>query len=242
VKPRTDYLPCRIQHCPRHCLGPSSVPKAAVAATRQHPHVSTAGPAVHGGCGFWLLPSHALPPALGAESIGGDGSLRTVPASTVASHSRRLAWPRGLSGTLRSWLTRPVTTTAFFAISWGVRHTGLAPVLAMPLVVALCACAGWPVRRVAATGEGLPTSTSWRWHPARLASQSCLPLFRNSAGQHYGDDSCRAGTPCVVALGLPAPQQEDGPMTDVTIRPYRPADLEACRALWAEPPQRHRDL
>jgi hypothetical protein len=95
VKPRTDYLPCRIQHCPRHCLGPSSVPKAAVAATRQHPHVSTAGPAVHGGCGFWLLPSHALPPALGAESIGGDGSLRTVPASTVASHSRRLAWPSG---------------------------------------------------------------------------------------------------------------------------------------------------
>jgi hypothetical protein len=155
-----------------------------------------------------------------------------------------VAWPGpvGLSGTLRSWLTRPVTTTAFFAISWGVRHTGLAPVLAMPLVVALCACAGWPVRRVAATGEGLPTSTSWRWHPARLASQSCLPLFRNSAGQHYGDDSCRAGTPCVVALGLPAPQQEDGPMTDVTIRPYRPADLEACRALWAEPPQRHRDL
>ena len=31
-------------------------------------------------------------------------------------------------------------------------------------------------------------------------------------------------------------------MTDVTIRPYRPADLESCRALWAELVQRHRDL
>ena len=31
-------------------------------------------------------------------------------------------------------------------------------------------------------------------------------------------------------------------MTDVTIRPYRAADLEACRALWTELAQRHRDL
>jgi len=31
-------------------------------------------------------------------------------------------------------------------------------------------------------------------------------------------------------------------MTDVTIRPYRPADLESCRALWVELVQRHRHL
>jgi GNAT superfamily N-acetyltransferase len=31
-------------------------------------------------------------------------------------------------------------------------------------------------------------------------------------------------------------------MTDVTIRPYRPTDLEPCRALWVELVQRHRHL
>jgi ribosomal protein S18 acetylase RimI-like enzyme len=31
-------------------------------------------------------------------------------------------------------------------------------------------------------------------------------------------------------------------MIDVTTRAYRPADLQSCRALWAELVQRHRDL
>ena len=33
-----------------------------------------------------------------------------------------------------------------------------------------------------------------------------------------------------------------GDSSDVSVRPYKPVDLEACRALWAELTQRHRDL
>ena len=29
---------------------------------------------------------------------------------------------------------------------------------------------------------------------------------------------------------------------DVSIRPYQPSDLEACRSLWRELTQRHRDI
>jgi hypothetical protein len=31
-------------------------------------------------------------------------------------------------------------------------------------------------------------------------------------------------------------------MAEVAIRPYRPTDLEACRALWVELVQRHREI